>query len=93
MLKAAVFFMLIQNSTEPGDAFKNMQMSAPAASFQTTRVDGFSSLDACNIVAKDVVKNQMASTSMVKRYTKADCYPFLESDETEDASSEEETEQ
>jgi hypothetical protein len=93
MLKAAVFFMLIQTSTEPGTAFQNQTMAPPAATFGVTRVDGFASLDACNIVAKDVVKNQMASTGMVKRYTKADCYPFLELDESEDANVEEETEQ
>lgn len=84
MLKAAVFFMLIQTSTEPGDAFKNAVVVPPPATFGVVRVDGFSSLDACNIVAKDVIKNQMASTLHVKRFTKADCYPFLELDDADE---------
>lgn len=85
MLKAAVFFMLIQTSTEPGDSFQNLIMQPPASTFAVTRVDGFGSLDACNIVAKDVIKNQMASTSMVKRFTKADCYPFLELEDADES--------
>lgn len=88
MLKATVFFMLVQTSTEPGVEFDNALREPPAATFNITRVDGFASLDACTIVAKDVIKNQMASTQLVKRFTKADCYPFLEMDESDAATEE-----
>lgn len=84
-LAASVFFMLVQNSAEPGPAFVNTQMMPPAATYSTMKIDGFSSLDACNIAAEGVIKNQMASTKLVTRYTKADCYPYLE---LQDASNE-----
>jgi len=77
-LAATVFFMLIQTSSEPGVAFNNTSAMPAAHTFQITRVDGFGSLDGCNIVAQEVVKNQMVSTKAVTRYTKADCYPFIE---------------